>query len=87
VASTRNCVELFFLAVICLAALTPAGSLLLWVLVLPLCFLFSAILAFASVVENEEKPSLSAFPSLLPARAPLVIKIALVRAEQKQDGE
>jgi hypothetical protein len=64
---------LLCLAVLFLAVLTPLASLLLWAIVLPLCFVFLLAVAVAGVVDTEREPSQSALCLLLPARAPPVL--------------
>jgi hypothetical protein len=58
------------LAVLCLAALTPAAGLLFCAIVLPLCYLFSLVASVAGVKDTQQVSPLSGFCPLLPARAP-----------------
>jgi hypothetical protein len=65
VTSSRNCIALLLLAMLCLA-----GSLLLWAIVFPLCFAFSLAIIIAGVVDKESEVCLPEVVALLPARAP-----------------
>jgi hypothetical protein len=73
VKSSRNYVAWLCLALLLLAALTPFTSLLLWAIVLPLCFVFALVIAVAFFGEGEGRPSPSESDSLLPARAPPLV--------------
>jgi hypothetical protein len=55
-----------------LAALTPAASLLLWAIVLPVCFVFSAVLVCLDA-DTEFQPLQRGFSFELPSRGPPVV--------------
>jgi hypothetical protein len=71
--TSRQGIALLCLAVLCLAVLTPAASDFLWLVVLPLCFVFSLAVVSAWVIDTERERLVPDFSALLPARAPPVL--------------
>jgi hypothetical protein len=58
------------MALVCLAMLCLV---LLWVVVLPLCFVFSPAIRIAGLIDKQPQAPLPGFSPRLPARAPPAI--------------
>jgi hypothetical protein len=69
VTPSRNCIALLCLAMLFLVA----APLLLWAILLPLCFIFSLEESVSGPNDEEQGSFLLGSCSLLPARAPPVL--------------
>lgn len=61
------------MALLCVAVLCIAASLLIWAIFLPFCYVLAPATAVAGLIDKEPRVSSAVSCSLVPARAPPVI--------------
>jgi hypothetical protein len=64
VTPSRSRIALLYLAVLCMAVLTPVAPVLLWAIVLPLCFAFSLAVVVSRTMDAAQEPTQPDFRSL-----------------------